>query len=134
MLKFGNTHLIFGGTYLTGWDYHKTPALENGWCELYNINPYKEFNTDPMNGLLYKTSFGMNKAYIMSAWEGDTPKAFTTYTDDYGNPISTIIQANLYPSGRYEDKVHIGDKDFTYLLYKFQVAPHSVGGADVFNR
>ena len=137
MLKFGNTHLNFGGTYLTGWDYHKEPVLENGWTELYNINSYKELTSSNSADYFYRTTFGMNNAYIMSAWDGDVPKVFTTFIDSYGNPMSTIIQTRGYNNiklSQHEDKVHIDDKDFTYLLYKFQIAPHSVGGADVFER
>ena len=130
MLKFGNTHLNFGGTYLTGWDYHKEPVLENGWTELYNINSYKELTSSNSADYFERTVFGMNNAYIMSAWEGDVPKVFTTFIDSYGNPMSTIIQTRAIAdnSALHEEKVHIDDKNFTYLLYKFQIAPHSVGG------
>lgn len=130
MLKFGNTYLNFGGNYLTGWDYHKDPVLENGWSELYNINSYKELTSSNSADYFYIDSFGRNKAYIMSALDSGLPKVFTTHTDKYGNPLSEIIQTrgdNIQFS-QHEDKVHIDDKDFTYLLYKFQVAPHSVGG------
>lgn len=131
MLKLGNTYLNFGGTYLTGWDYYKEPVIENGWSELYNINSYKPFTSSNSADYFERTSFGMNRAYIMSAWDGDTPKVFTTNTDGVGNPMSVIIQTDgkTVPSSLHEDKVHTDDKDFTYLLYKFQIAPHSVGGA-----
>ena len=134
MLKFGDTYFNFGGNYLTGWDYHKDPVLENGWNELYNINSYKEFTSNNNNSAdyFYRASFGMNNAYIMSAWEGDVPKVFTTFIDSYGNPLSDIIQTSPIAdnSALQEDKVHIDDKNFTYLLYKFQIAPHSVGGTN----
>lgn len=132
MLKFGDTYLNFGGTYLTDWDYQKEPVIENGWSELYNINSYKELTSSNSADDFERTDFGRNKSYIMSAWEGDTPKIFTTYTDVYGNTMSTIIQTRpitTVPSSIHEDKVHIDDKNFTYLLYKFQISPHSVGGS-----
>lgn len=131
MLKLGNTYLNFGGAYLTNWDYYKEPVIENGWGELYNINPYKTFTSSNSADKFYIDSFGTNKAYIMSAWDGDVPKVFTTYTDEFGNLYSKIIQnrGTTATSSLHEDKVHIDDKDFTYLLYKFQIVPHSVGGA-----
>ena len=137
MLKFGNTYLNFGGTYLTGWDYHKDPVIENGWSEIYNINAYKDLTYSNSADYFERTSFGRNGAYIMSAWEVDVPKVFTTFIDSYGNTLSDIIQTKGYKGIQFslhEDKVHIDDIDFTYLLYKFQIAPHSVGGADVFER
>lgn len=130
MLKLGDTYLNFGGTYLTDWDYHKEPVIENGWSEIYNINAYKDLTYSNSADYFERTSFGMNNAYIMSAWEGDVPKVFTKYTDVDGNPMSNIIQTlgRKIPLSLHDDKVHIDDKNFTYLLYKFQIAPHSVGG------
>lgn len=132
MLKFGDTYLNFGGTYLTDWDYHKYPVIENGWSELYNINSFKELTSSNSADYFERTPFGFNNAYIISAWEGNTPKVFTVSTDTYGNTLSNIIQTRgrKIPSSIHEDRVHIDDKNFTYLLYKFQIAPHSVGGED----
>lgn len=132
MLKFGDTYLNFGGTYLTDWDYHKEPVIENGWSELYNINSFKELTSSNSADYFERKPFGFNNAYIISAWEGNTPKVFTVSTDTYGNTTSPIIQTlgRKIPSSIHEDRVHIDDKNFTYLLYKFQIAPHSVGGED----
>ena len=136
MLKLGNTYLNFGGTYLTDWDYYKEPVIENGWSELYNINPYKTFTSSNSDDKFYIDYFGLNRAYIMSAWEGENPKAMVTYYDELaGRLLSKIIQnrGTTATSSLHEDKVHIGDKNFTYLLYKFQVSPHSVGGSNNWN-
>lgn len=125
MLKFGNTFVNFGGAYLTDWDYYKPPVIENGWSELYNLNPFNNsLSSSNSADSFHIQNLGYNHAYIISAWNNGSPEALSST-----KVIQTFGENSANQRSYHIDRAHNDDKNFTYLLYKLQVAPHSVGGA-----
>lgn len=127
MLTFGNTYLNFGGGYIANWRDDKEAVEENGWKELYKINPETfacgEESIYFGKSLAQPYVMGSHSSYIASSTYPNL-EAYSGYTTQFpGNP-------KLPDKGRFKDRpiytTSFASDNPNYYLIHFQIAPHII--------
>lgn len=122
MLKLGNTYINFGGDFISNWRPNKEPVLDNGWRELYHIDP-NTFKAYTMNGQLAgRQLMGANSSYVDSGYYQPYSGYVSQFplNGDYDDTDSASI--GVYTTTFASDNPH-------YYLAHIQIAPHMIYGA-----
>lgn len=125
MLKLGNTYISFGGDLISNWRPNKEPVLDNGWRELYHIDP-NTFKAYTMNGQLAGPQLmGANSSYIDSGYY----QPYSGYVSQFpaGGQFNLYEDTNSANLGIYTTT--FASDNPNYYLAHIQIAPHIIYGS-----
>lgn len=118
MLKLGNSYIKFGNDFIHNWRPNEYPVMDNGWKELYTIDP----NTFVANTLAGPQLMGENSSYL--ATKEETPYSgyctqfnWRGWYDDDVKFKNRKIYSNTFASDNPN-----------YFLLHYQIAPHIILG------
>ena len=125
MLKFGNTYIGYGGDLISNWRPNKEPVLDNGWRELYHIDP-NSFRATTMNGELAAPQYmGANSSYVDSGYY----QPYSGYVSQFpaGGQFNRYNDTNSANIGIYTTTFATDNPN--YYLAHIQIAPHMIYGS-----